>query len=184
MHASESKEEIKKTNQISDGNQNETEESNDETKDGINLVKENAGTIENKKNDSEKNEKEIWKKIHDIAQDAKGNVYIQYQKEYLTNYGVLTGDGAKFDEVNFNKYSKKEEMMENSKLVVEDYGRLAEWISENYYTMKVPHLISCAVFCFMPYMWITEAAQNLAVLLHVDNNDHHFTTFISEFPVA
>lgn len=159
---------FEKDKQISDDVQNEIETGKSEREDEEVEKKENEDI---KKDFREKIGEEFGEIVQNIERDTQGNVYLylQYQKEYLTNYGIMTGDGARFNDVNFSGSQNKKKQGEGIP-IVEDSEKLEEWISENYNTMKVPYLIACSVFYFMPYMWVTEVAENLAFLLHGKND--------------
>lgn len=162
--------EFEKDKQISDDGQSEIEPGKSEREDEDEEAKKKEDT-EIKKGIREKIGEELGEIVHNIKQDTQGNVYLylQYQKEYLTNNGVMAGDGARFNDVNFSASQNKRGQGDEIP-IVEDSEKLEEWISENYNTMKVSYLIACSVFYFMPYIWITEAAENLAISLHGKND--------------
>lgn len=97
---------FEKDKQISDDVQNEIETGKSEREDEEVEKKENEDI---KKDFREKIGEEFGEIVQNIERDTQGNVYLylQYQKEYLTNYGIMTGDGARFNDVNFSGSQNK-----------------------------------------------------------------------------
>lgn len=132
-----------------------------------------GGDLKDENDDNEKSKKILDDEdtclenmIHSIKDNAGNvNIYIQYQKEYLTNNGVMTGEGTEFHDINFSG-EMSPSFSKSTSTIVENSSLLSQWITEHYYNMGVPYLLSCAVFYSMPYMWISKEADKLFLLLH------------------
>lgn len=148
------------TNDITEENSTKTD---DEKTDGQEKVTQEKSEEKQIKNVQEGTE---WDKMSRVIQNNKGNINIYFQnREYFTNNGVITGDGAQFQNVSFGKQQNQPaERTENN--YVEDSEKLQNWMSKNCNNIGFSYLIACAVFHSMPYIWISEVAEELNLILN------------------
>lgn len=139
------------------------DEQNSETE---NIKSEKEKTQECKENSQQEENVVLNNIIHSI-ENNKGNInfYFQYQKEYLSNSGVMIGDGAEFHNSNFGSGEKGNSSNGKTNNLIENTKLLNQWIIDHYHTIDLAYMVSCCVFYAMPYIWISEAADLLFLLL-------------------
>lgn len=135
--------------------------------------------IETEEKRSEENDKKVTTEenvvlnnvLHSV-ENHKGNIniYVQYQKEYLTNNGLMIGDGAEFHNFNYGTNGEGSSSNVNPNDMIEDSELLGQWIIDHFHSVKLSYMISCCVFHSMPYFWISEAADLLFTILEKDEN--------------
>lgn len=88
----------------------------------------------------------------------KKNIYIQYR--IYNNHGVMTGDDAKFENIDF-KSSALSGKKHYKKSIFEDNNALSQWLTEYYGTSSMALMIAVAVFDSFPYTWVIQASEKL-----------------------
>lgn len=113
-----------------------------------------------------------WDKMFRAIQNSKGNINIYLEnREYFTNNGYIsnksltTGDGAQFHDVSFGK-QQGQPAEKSGDDPLEDSEKLQSWIIKNCSNVGFSYLIACAVFHSMPYIWVSEAAEELNLVLN------------------
>lgn len=162
-----------------DSKVNDIAEENNKNTDGENTDCKKTDSQENVKQEKrEEQQKESvqkgaeWEKMYRAIQNSKGNINIYFQnREYFTNNGYIsnksltTGDGAQFHDICFGKQEDHPtETTGNDS--VEDSEKLESWIIKNCSNVGFSYLIACAVFHSMPYIWVSEVAEELNLVLN------------------
>lgn len=141
------------------------------------IAEENSKNIDGEKTDSQENVKEIqngaeWDKMYRAIQNSKGNINIYFQnREYFTNNGYIsnksltTGDGAQFHDICFGK-QEDHPTETTGDAPVDNSEKLESWIIKNCSNVGFSYLIACAVFHSMPYIWVSEVAEELNQVLN------------------
>lgn len=96
--------------------------------------------------------------IKDEIKKSQSVINIFHGIKIDNNGGIITGDGAKFQDIFFGSGSKANN---SEKGISEDLPRLEQWIAQHYGQLDVAFLISCAVFHDMQYSLISETSEKL-----------------------
>lgn len=112
-----------------------------------------------------------WDKMYRAIENSKGNINIYFQnREYFTNNGYIsnksltTGDGAQFHDISFGGQQDHPTKTTGDD-PVKDSEKLQCWIIKNCSNVGFSYLIACAVFHSMPYIWVSEVAEELNLVL-------------------
>lgn len=108
-----------------------------------------------------------WDKMYRAIQNSKGNINIYFEnREYFTNNGYISnkclvaGNGSHVHDISFGKQQDRP-FMKTEDNSVNTSEKLQSWILKNCNNVGFSYLIACAVFHSMPYIWVSEAAEEL-----------------------
>ncbi len=101
-----------------------------------------------------------WKagNIKDEIKKSQSVINIFHGIKIDNNGGIITGDGAQFQDIFFGTGFKAKN---SEKGLADDLPKLERWVAQHYGQIDVAFLISCAVFHDMPYTLISEASEKL-----------------------
>lgn len=136
------------------------------------IAEENSSYTDGDKTDSNVQKGAEWDKMYRAIQNSKGNINIYFEnREYFTNNGYIsnksltTGDGAQFHDISFGK-EQDQPAEKTGGDSIGDSEKLQGWIIKNCSNIGFSYLIACAVFHSMPYIWVSEVAEELNLVLN------------------
>lgn len=123
------------------------------------------------KTDSPKQKEGTAQRIKDDSTQNKSTIIYNIYS-FLYNDGIIFGDNANLESVQFGSRQKQErntdDIAVSAECVLEDEDRLSQWLTEHYNDFEMAFLLALAVFEQFPCSWVYEIAEDLFQIMGND----------------